>query len=43
MLNKKHENIAYNIIDVAKPSVHPELKTKLEAIKGVFMVRIIQS
>jgi D-3-phosphoglycerate dehydrogenase / 2-oxoglutarate reductase len=43
MLNKKHENIAFNIIDVAKPSVHPELKTKLEAIKGVFMVRIIQS
>jgi len=43
MLNKKHENIAYNIIDIAKPSVNPELKTKLEAIKGVFMVRIIQA
>jgi D-3-phosphoglycerate dehydrogenase / 2-oxoglutarate reductase len=43
MLNKKHENIAYNIIDVAKTSVHPDLKTKLEAIKGVFMVRIIQA
>lgn len=42
MLNKKHENIAYNIIDVAKPSVNSELKTKLEAIKGVFMVRLIQ-
>jgi D-3-phosphoglycerate dehydrogenase len=43
MLNKKHENIAYNIIDVARTSVNPEIKTKLEAIKGVFMVRIIQS
>jgi D-3-phosphoglycerate dehydrogenase / 2-oxoglutarate reductase len=43
MLNKKHENIAYNIIDIAKPSVNPELKTKLEAIKGVFMVRINQA
>ncbi|HDR51336.1 MAG TPA: 3-phosphoglycerate dehydrogenase [Mariniphaga anaerophila] len=43
MLNKKHENIAYNIIDIARTSVNPEIKTKLEAIKGVFMVRIIQS
>lgn len=43
MLNKKHENIAYNIIDVAKPAINPEIKTKLEAIKGVFMVRIIQA
>ena len=43
MLNKKHENIAYNIIDVAKTSVNPDLKTKLEAIKGVIMVRIIQA
>ncbi|MEE4287532.1 MAG: phosphoglycerate dehydrogenase [Mariniphaga sp.] len=43
MLNKKHENIAYNIIDVARASINPEIKTKLEAIKGVIMVRIIQS
>jgi D-3-phosphoglycerate dehydrogenase / 2-oxoglutarate reductase len=42
MLNKKHENIAYNIIDVARSFINPEIKTKLEAIKGVFMVRIIQ-
>ncbi|WP_372949912.1 phosphoglycerate dehydrogenase [Mariniphaga sp.] len=42
MLNKKHENIAYNIIDVARASINPEIKTKLEAIKGVIMVRIIQ-
>jgi D-3-phosphoglycerate dehydrogenase len=43
MLNKKHENIAYNIIDVARASINPEIKTKLEAIKGVIMVRIIQA
>lgn len=42
MLNKKHENIAYNIIDVAHSSVDESLASKLKAIKGVFMVRIIQ-
>ncbi len=43
MLNKKHENIAYNIIDVAQSDVGESLMSKLKAIKGVFMVRIIQS
>lgn len=42
MLNKKHENIAYNIIDVAQPKVGDSLAEKLKAINGVFMVRIIQ-
>jgi D-3-phosphoglycerate dehydrogenase / 2-oxoglutarate reductase len=42
MLNKKHENIAYNIIDVAQSSVDESLAGKLRAINGVFMVRIIQ-
>ena len=42
MLNKKHENIAYNIIDITRPSLNPAIKSKLEAIKGVIMVRIIQ-
>lgn len=42
MLNKKHDNIAYNIIDIAQKSINSEIKTKLEAIKGVFMVRILQ-
>ncbi|MDD4108583.1 MAG: NAD(P)-dependent oxidoreductase, partial [Prolixibacteraceae bacterium] len=42
MLNKKHENIAYNIIDLTENSVDENIKTKLEAIEGVFMVRIIQ-
>ncbi len=41
MLNKKHENIAFNIIDVAQPGVDESLESKLKAIKGVFMVRII--
>ncbi len=42
MLNKKHESIAYNIIDVTQQQVDENLKAKLEAIEGVFMVRIIQ-
>jgi D-3-phosphoglycerate dehydrogenase / 2-oxoglutarate reductase len=42
MLNKKHENIAYNIIDVAQSFVDESLAEKLKAINGVFMVRIIQ-
>lgn len=41
MLNKKHDNIAFNIIDVAQPEVDESLTSKLKAIKGVFMVRII--
>lgn len=43
MLNKKHENIAYNIIDVAQQKVGESLESKLKAINGVFMVRIIES
>lgn len=42
MLNKKHENIAYNIIDVTQATVDEALDSKLRAINGVFMVRIIQ-
>ncbi len=42
MLNKKRDNIAYNIIDVAQSTVNLNLLEKLKAIKGVFMVRIIQ-
>jgi D-3-phosphoglycerate dehydrogenase / 2-oxoglutarate reductase len=42
MLNKKHENIAYNIIDVTQSVINPGLAEKLKAINGVFMVRIIQ-
>jgi D-3-phosphoglycerate dehydrogenase / 2-oxoglutarate reductase len=42
MLNKKYDSIAYNIIDVTKTKIDEKIKTKLEAIEGVFMVRIIQ-
>ncbi len=41
MLNKKRDNIAYNIIDVANDSIDESMKTKLKSIEGVFMVRII--
>jgi D-3-phosphoglycerate dehydrogenase / 2-oxoglutarate reductase len=42
MLNKKHDGIAYNIIDVSQTVIHEEVKTKLESIDGIFMVRMIQ-
>ncbi len=42
MLNKKHKEIAYNIIDVTQPKVDDSIKTKLRAIEGVIMVRTIQ-
>lgn len=42
MLNKKHNNIAYNIIDVTQPEVNEKVAEKLKEIEGVFLVRIIQ-
>ncbi|QGY42975.1 3-phosphoglycerate dehydrogenase [Maribellus comscasis] len=42
MLNKKRDDIAYNIIDVAQKDIDESVKTKLKSIEGVFMVRIIQ-
>lgn len=42
MLNKKHNNIAYNIIDVTQPEIDKKVVGKLQEIEGVFMVRIIQ-
>ncbi len=42
MLNKKHNGIAYNIIDVTQPKVDDSIITKLRTIEGVIMVRIIQ-
>ena len=41
MLNRKHEDIAYNIIDVAQKNVDNNIVDKLKAIEGIFMVRII--
>jgi len=43
MLNKKRDEIAYNIIDVDSKSVDESIKEKLMAINGIFMVRIIQA
>jgi D-3-phosphoglycerate dehydrogenase / 2-oxoglutarate reductase len=43
MLNKKRDNIAYNIIDVDKKMIDESIREKLLAIDGIFMVRIIQS
>ena len=42
MLNKKHEDIAYNIIDLTQNNIDESVKEKLAAIEGVFMVRLIQ-
>lgn len=42
MLNKKRDEIAYNIIDVAQKNIDEQVKTKLQSIEGVFMVRILQ-
>ncbi|MCG6187132.1 phosphoglycerate dehydrogenase [Maribellus maritimus] len=42
MLNKKRDDIAYNIIDVAQKNIDESVRTKLKNIEGVFMVRIIQ-
>jgi D-3-phosphoglycerate dehydrogenase len=43
MLNKKRDNIAYNIIDVDKKVIDESIREKLMTIEGIFMVRIIQA
>lgn len=43
MLNKKRNDMAYNIIDVDRPVIDESIREKLLAIDGIFMVRIIQS
>jgi len=42
MLNKKRDDIAYNIIDIDTQSISDKVKEKLLAIDGIFMVRLIQ-
>ncbi len=42
MLNRKRDDIAYNIIDVAQQTVNESINAKLQNIEGVCMVRIIQ-
>lgn len=41
MLNRNRSEIAYNIIDVYRKEVDPEIVNKLMAIEGVFMVRVL--
>ena len=41
MLNRNRNEIAYNIIDVYRKEVEPEIVEKLKAIDGVFLVRVI--
>lgn len=41
MLNRNRDDIAYNIIDVYRKEVEPEIVEKLKAIDGVFLVRVI--
>lgn len=43
MLNKKRNDIAYNIIDVDSEKVGEAVKEKLLAIDGIFMVRTINA
>lgn len=42
MLNRKRNDIAYNIIDVDKKKIDDSIKQKLLDIDGIFMVRLIQ-
>lgn len=43
MLNRKRDEIAYNIIDVNAQKVDKSVKDKLMAIDGIFMVRTIDA
>ena len=43
MLNRKYEEIAYNIIDVTSKSIDPSVKDELMKVDGIFMVRILNS
>ena len=43
MLNKKRDDMAYNIIDVNAAKVDDSVKEKLMAIDGIFMVRTIDA
>lgn len=41
MLNRKRDDIAYNIIDVGTSNVDESVKEELLAVEGIFMVRIL--
>lgn len=42
MLNRKRDNIAYNIIDIDADTVDESIKDELLAVEGIFMVRILK-
>jgi D-3-phosphoglycerate dehydrogenase len=41
MMNRNRNGIAYNIIDIDRNEVNPEVADKLREIEGIFMVRIL--
>jgi len=43
MLNRKRDDIAYNIIDMDAKTVDASVKDELMAVDGIFMVRIINA
>lgn len=43
MLNRKRNDIAYNIIDIDSKTIDESVKDELLAIDGIFMVRIINA
>lgn len=43
MLNRKHEDIAYNIIDLDRKSIDDSVKEELLSVEGIFMVRILKA
>lgn len=43
MLNRKHDDIAYNIIDLDRKSIDDSIKEELLSVEGIFMVRILKA
>jgi D-3-phosphoglycerate dehydrogenase len=41
MMNRNRSGIAYNIIDIDRNELDPEVGDKLREIEGIFMVRIL--
>ena len=41
MLNKTKNDISYSIIDTKDHSISPEITSKIKAIEGVFMARVL--
>ena len=41
MMNRNRNGIAYNIIDIDRNELDPEVGEKLREIEGIFLVRIL--